>query len=112
MRKNILRVLRAFEQGQAAIGDSKRTCWTDGETVYSYDMPIMQRLPNGAIEIVSYDTGPTRTTKAQIRACQVNFTVYNSIGYHALFVEVDTLTGYAPHTFRSRAGASGYQDRK
>ena len=73
MRRNILKVLQAFEDGKPAAGDSRGTCWTDGRKVYSYRMVIAGRTDEGTIVIVPYDAGPSRTTKSQIRACEVFF---------------------------------------
>lgn len=74
MRKNIERVIVAFLQGNARNGDSKHTCWTDGDTVYSYAMPIAWREPDGSVVVVPYDAGPSRTTRSQIRACEIALT--------------------------------------
>lgn len=74
MRANIRKVIEAFKARRRAVGDSKRTCSTDGHTVYSYAMPIAWRDPvNGGVYVVPYDRGPSRTTKSQIRACQQAF---------------------------------------
>jgi hypothetical protein len=73
VRKNIGYVLDAFEQGKAAVGDSKRTCWTSGNVLYSYAMPIAWRHESGAVTVVAYEAGPSRTTRSQIRACEIFF---------------------------------------
>lgn len=73
MRKNISKVIEAFKAGREAIGDSKRSCSTDGTTVYSYRMPIARRVSGGAIVIVAYDDAPTPTTRSQVRALQIAF---------------------------------------
>lgn len=73
MRKNIQKVLAAFAIGKAANGDAKRTCSTDGTEIFSYAMRIAWRNPDGTIEVVPYEDGPSRTTKSQIRACQLFF---------------------------------------
>ena len=76
MRANICKVIQAFKLGKSAIGDSKRTCWTDGSTIFSYQMPIAwweSDLKDPTIlraRVVDYEDGPSRTTKSQIRACQ------------------------------------------
>lgn len=70
MRRNIEKVLKAFDAGKAAQGDTKRTCWTDGKTVYSYRMPIAWRDELGTVVVVPYAAGPSRTTRSQIRACE------------------------------------------
>lgn len=72
MRKNIATVIAAFREGRGAVGDSKRTCWTDGTTIFSYAMPIAARYA-GDVFVVPYDDGPSRTTKSQIRACLASF---------------------------------------
>lgn len=101
MRKNMSKVIEAFKAGKAATGDSKRTCWTDGTTVYSYRMPIARRTDAGAIQVVAYGSAPTATTRSQVRALQIAFPGA---------AEVTTLD--ASYRFRSLAGDSGYQDRK
>ena len=68
MRANIAKVTSAFKRGAPAIGDSKRTCWTDGITIYSYRMPIARRI-DGIVYIVR--TGPSQTTRSQIRAVEI-----------------------------------------
>ncbi len=73
MRNNIGRVIDAFCNRTAAKGDSKQTCSTDGTTVYSYAMPIARRLKNGRIQIVKRESGPSRTTRAQIDAIAFHF---------------------------------------
>lgn len=80
MRRNIAKVIEAFKVGKPAIGDSKRTCWTDGATIYSYQMPIAwweSDLKNPHILrafVIDSNSGPSRTTKSQIRACQFELT--------------------------------------
>lgn len=117
MRQNMQRVIEAFKAGTAAVGDSKRTCWTDGTTVYSYAMPIAKRSANGSIAIVRYEDAPTNTTRSQVRALVAAFSTYrpSDIGRgvwtanHSI-VPVSTL---APtYRFHSLAGESGYQDKK
>jgi len=100
MRKNIAKVIAAFERGVSCIGDSKRTCWTDGDTIYSYRMPIAQRMKTGAIHVVTYDAAPTRTTKSQVHALHVHF----DYAKHVDAIDPN-------YRFRSLAGDSGYQDR-
>lgn len=103
MRKNIEKVINAFRAGKPAIGDSKRTCWTDGKTLFSYRMPIARHAKHanrGRIVLVRYSAAPTVTTRAQIRACEESFPNAVRVG------AIDK--GYV---FRSLAGESGYQDR-
>jgi len=71
MRKNIQKVIQAFKDGKAIQGDSKRTCWTDGRNLYSYNMLLAKRFDNGSkdmIVVISEEYSPSRTTTAQIRA--------------------------------------------
>jgi len=71
MRKNIQKVIQAFKDGKAIQGDSKRTCWTDGRNLYSYNMLLAKRFDNGGtdmIVVIDESYAPSRTTKAQIRA--------------------------------------------
>lgn len=100
-RKNMSKVIEAFKAGKSATGDSKRTCSTDGTTVYSYRMAIARRTDAGAIQIVAYSAAPTATTRSQVQALRVAF---------PRAAEVETLD--PAYRFRSLAGASGYQDRK
>ena len=69
MRKNISKVIEAFKARKSAVGDSKRSCHTDGETIYSYSTPIGGRRPDGTLWITS--NRYTRTTNAQIAALRV-----------------------------------------
>jgi len=71
MRKNMAKVIEAFKSGRAAIGDTKRTCSTDGNTIWSYAMPIAWRNPDGTIGVVAYEKAPSQTTRTQVRACMV-----------------------------------------
>lgn len=71
MRKNISKVIDLFNASKSGKGDSAGTCYTDGRTIFSYAMPIATRLACGSVVLVSYDSGPSRTTKSQIRACEM-----------------------------------------
>ncbi len=73
MRKNIEKVIAAFRRGESAIGDSKRTCHTDGRTVYSYDMPIAERRDNNVVWVITLYSAPTATTRLQVRALEESF---------------------------------------
>jgi len=75
MRKNMQKVIAAFLSGKAASGDSKRTCSTDGSTIYSYAMPIAWKKSDGTIETAPYKTAPSATTRSQIHACELAFAV-------------------------------------
>ncbi len=67
MRKNIEKVIAAFKAHKQAQGDSKRSCWTTGEEIYSYSTLIVRRNSDGSIWI--HDRNSTRTTNSQIDAC-------------------------------------------
>jgi hypothetical protein len=78
MRKNISKVIMAFRYGKYAKGDSKATCWTDGTTIYSYQMPIARRVRrpgrrSGILQIVEYDRAPSATTRSQLAAVRNAF---------------------------------------
>jgi hypothetical protein len=74
MRVNAKKAIEAFTAGRAACGDSKRTIWTDGQRLFSYNMTIALRTATGrTVAIVAYEDGPSRTTKSHIRAAQVSF---------------------------------------
>ncbi len=69
MRKNIQKVIDAYLNHKAAKGDSKETCSTDGERIFSYSTLIAERLENGFTKVVA-ENGFSRTTKMQIRAVE------------------------------------------
>ncbi len=69
MRKNIMTVLRAFEQG---IAHREATCHTDGISVYSYSMRIASR-ESGTVRILAKARGPSVTTRGQITAAELWF---------------------------------------
>lgn len=84
MRKNMRRALEAFEQRKPGKGDSKKTCWTDGDTLFSYAMPIAkwtfaetvaERDVSGESipQLWISDESSTATTNAQIRAIALFF---------------------------------------
>ena len=82
MRKNIAKVIEAFKAGKSAQGDSKRTCWTDGEAVYSYNMIIAKRIRNctdDRILIVQLACGPSKTTRSQIDALRNSFSYFEDV---------------------------------
>ncbi len=66
MRKNIEKVIAAFQAHKSAQGDSKRSCWTTGEEIYSYSTLIVRRNSDGSIWI--HDRDSSRTTNSQIDA--------------------------------------------
>lgn len=103
MRKNIERVVNAFLNRQAF---AEKTLCTDGDVVRSYDIPIAQRLPDGRIEVLPRDAGPTATTKGHIGGVFLGVAL---AGY--VPVQVAQLTGRKPHVFRDRAGDEGYLSR-
>lgn len=76
MRKNIAKVITAFKAGKAVQGDSKRTCWTDGHNLYSYNMLIAKRFdwldfgkedrPKELFVVIDRKYGPSKTTRMHI----------------------------------------------
>jgi P2-related tail formation protein len=75
MRKNIAKVIDAFKRRVDAKGDSKGTCSTDGESIFSYRTEIARRLPNGLVWVTSY--AGSQTTKMQVSAIVQSFGAYN-----------------------------------
>ena len=63
-RKNVIKVFNSWVSGVAAKGDSKRTIWTDGKTIYSYSTPIAHGHL-AEVTLVS-GRGPSVTTSCQI----------------------------------------------
>lgn len=68
-RKNIEKVIAAFLEGKEAVGDSKRTCCSDGNAIYSYSTCIAAVEPH--IAIVFNKTKYSATTSQQQRAVEV-----------------------------------------
>lgn len=72
MRKNIAKVIAAFKAGKSIKGDSKGTCWTNGEDIYSYRMKIARKWL-GSVQVIDRDCGPSMTTRMQISAIKLSF---------------------------------------
>ena len=72
MRKNMHKVIDAFMVRKAIKGDSKMTIWTDGDTIYSYSVPIAKWDRDRNIVIVDskYVAGgaASATTRNQVYA--------------------------------------------
>jgi hypothetical protein len=72
MRKNIAKVIEGFKTGVAVQGDVKRTCFTDGRNIYSYNMLIAKRFSanfgGDMIVVISDEYSPSVTTTKHIRA--------------------------------------------
>lgn len=79
MRKNIAKVIAAFQAHKSAQGDSKRSCWTTGEEIYSYSTLIARRLDSGLIWV--HERNSTRTTNSQIDAITREFRGMLSCGH-------------------------------
>lgn len=73
MRKNMQKVIDAFRNRVSTIGDSKRTCWTDGNEIYSYAMLIGFRGVAGDMFVCDYECAPSATTRTHVRALEVAF---------------------------------------
>ncbi len=76
MRKNVKKVIEAFLLHKSAVGDSKKTISTDGNVIYSYAMQIAWRVNGTTVNLVPYEKGPSRTTRSQIRACEIMFPLH------------------------------------
>lgn len=71
MRKNIAKVIKAFQAGKAIKGDSKGTCRTDGYNVWSYNMLIAKKFNDNGRDmyvLIDREYGPSKTTRMQIDA--------------------------------------------
>lgn len=68
-RQNITAVIDAFRAGRAK---REATCSTDGDTLYSYGLPIASRR-GGEVEVLDISESPSRTTSSQIRAVAAAF---------------------------------------
>lgn len=72
-RKNVEKVIAAFQRGEAVKGDAKGTISTDGTTIFSYALPIFRRNEDGALEMLVSLEGQSATTRSQIRAIEQFF---------------------------------------
>jgi hypothetical protein len=70
MRKNMSNVIESFVAGRSA---QEKTCRTDGETVWSYEMPIAHRAVSGTVYVVECARSLTNTTRSQVRALESSF---------------------------------------
>jgi hypothetical protein len=59
-RKNVAKVVSKFVAAQAGKGDTHGAIWTDGDTIYSYAMPIATRI--GQMAVYVSEDSPTVTT--------------------------------------------------
>ncbi len=66
MRKNIAAVIEAFKASKPCKGE---TCSTDGNIIYSYQLPIAHRVGTGGVLIIPVSNGESKTTRGHIRAC-------------------------------------------
>jgi hypothetical protein len=88
-RKNVAKVLDLFLGALRGKGDSKGTIHTDGDTVYSYNMPIAARTQQGCgtwrFFVVKRSESPSRTTSQHI----------SQVGY---MMQASTIPGFATIT--------------
>ncbi len=70
MRKNIQKVLEAFARGEALGG---QTCSTSGQALFSYNLCIGYRKPNGDVVLLEYGKAPSATTRSHIKAAEGHF---------------------------------------
>ena len=93
MSKNVAKVIKCFRNREACRGDSKGTCSTDGNVVWSYRMPIAWRVDRcidhtdceeseavgracaaqESVRVIAYNLAPTNTTRSQVRALEYEF---------------------------------------
>lgn len=71
MRKNMRKVIEAFLKREAAIGDSKKTCSTNGNVIWSYVMPIARHGDDGVVYLLEYNEAPSVTTRRQVQECLI-----------------------------------------
>lgn len=98
MRKNVCKVINALVDGKPAIGDSKRTCSTDGTTLYSYRMPVARIVKRarvkspgivvrGKVQIVERERAPSNTTRSHVDAARAVFKFDMTHAYDVEWVE-------------------------
>jgi len=68
MRANVRKVFRCWNDGKACSGDSKRTIWTDGKVIYSYNLPIRVVVDGYVYQRSPMDGGMSITTSTQVRS--------------------------------------------
>lgn len=76
-RKNITSVIKAFREKRSKRED---TCHTDGDTIWSYGLPIASRI-RGEVFVLDPKESPSRTTTGQIRAVLAEFPDSNQVPY-------------------------------
>lgn len=103
MRKNIASAIDAFHNHE---GYRDKTCSTNGQTIFSYDMPIAER--HGAtVGILTPEEAPSATTRAQVRA------VFASLGCNpgVTLMSRTELAELAYQRSQQATGAGDYEPR-
>jgi len=95
MRANVKKTIQAFCRSERYIGgtnkDGRPTVWTDGDTIFSYAMPIATTIRGcGAVLLVNWDDAPTQTTKQHLSGVNQEF-------HRAPSVCLDDLKDYMNH---------------
>lgn len=97
MRKNIQKVIEAWRRGYEATGDSRRTCWTDGGSIYSYKTCLLTEFGGSLIlNVTSYSptTSQQQSAIRQMLADRIS-----------RIIEVDDIPqGSSNHTLIVKAG--------
>jgi hypothetical protein len=103
MRKNVKKVIDAFIKGKPALGDAKKTISTDGKNIYSYKMLIATKLDFQTVALIPYASGPSQTTRSQIRALETelkySYAIKREFNLHTIKLEPGDLVKLRPGRF-------------
>jgi hypothetical protein len=100
-RKNIEKVIAAWNRAAEAYGDSKHTCYTDGTSVWSYRTCIAVRTSDNR-KVVLNKTKYSLTTTMQQRAVEVE--VLRRWGSGSIIYVDDLDRGATSDTLLQKAG--------
>lgn len=75
-----LKIIEAFRARRLMGNPMRDSISTDGDTIYSYRMPIARRTPNGGIFIIDPASAPSSTTRNHIYGLQRTFTPAEIVG--------------------------------
>lgn len=75
-----LKIIEAFRARQLRGNPMRDAISTDGDTIFSYRMPIARRTPNGGIWIADAASAPSVTTRNHIYGLQRTFTPAEIMG--------------------------------
>ena len=68
MTKQADKTINAFSK-RRPFGKHLQSVWTDGNAVYSYELPIMAFDEDDHVFIINHDESPSKTTTKQINSC-------------------------------------------